>query len=168
MIMDLKKFIQDIPNFPQKGILFRDISPLLKNTEALNFVSKALVEKTNLSQIDYFAGIESRGFILAMLLSAHHGKGFLPIRKSGKLPPPTVKMKYSLEYGQAEIELNPGKGRIMVIDDVLATGGTLQAAIQLSSEAGYTVQDVGVLINLKFLNQFRFQGQEIHSLVQYE
>ena len=89
--MDLKKLIRDIPDFPKAGILFRDISPLLKSTEALGFVSKAMVAKTDLTQIDYFAGVESRGFILAMLLSAHHGKGFLPIRKAGKLPPPTVK-----------------------------------------------------------------------------
>ncbi len=165
--MDLKKLIRDIPDFPKAGILFRDISPLLKSTEALGFVSKAMVAKTDLTQIDYFAGVESRGFILAMLLSAHHGKGFLPIRKAGKLPPPTVKAKYALEYGHAELELNPGKGRIMVIDDVLATGGTLQAAIQLSQEAGYSVEDVAVLIDLKFLNQFRFKGREVHSLVQY-
>ena len=165
--MDLKKLIRDIPDFPQAGILFRDISPLLKNPEALSFVAKSLVAKADLSQIDYFAGIESRGFILAMLLSAHHGKGFLPIRKAGKLPPPTVKAKYALEYGQAELELNPGSGRIMVIDDVLATGGTLQAAINLSQEAGYLVENVAVLIDLKFLNQMRFKGREIHSLVQY-
>lgn len=165
--MDLKKLIRDIPNFPKEGILFRDISPLLKNPEALNFTAKALVAKTDLSQIDYFAGIESRGFILAMLLSAHHGKGFLPIRKAGKLPPPTKKVKYSLEYGHAEVELNPGHGRVMVIDDVLATGGTLAAAIELSGEAGYEVTDVAVLIDLKFLNQFRFQGRGVHSLVQY-
>jgi adenine phosphoribosyltransferase len=165
--MDLKKLIRDIPDFPQKGILFRDISPLLKNPEALNFVAKALVAKTDLSKIDYFAGIESRGFILAMLLSSQHGKGFLPIRKAGKLPPPVVKVKYALEYGTAEVELNPGTGRVMIIDDVLATGGTLQAAIDVCGQAGYTVEDVGVLIDLPFLNQFRFNSKPAHSLIQY-
>lgn len=165
--MNLKSLIRDIPDFPKAGILFRDIAPLLKSPEALEHVAKELVAKTDLSKIDYFAGIESRGFILAMLLSARHGKGFLPIRKAGKLPPPTVKVKYALEYGHAEVELNPGQGRIMIIDDVLATGGTLQAAIDLSREAGYLVEDVGVLIDLKFLNQFRFNDREIHSLVQY-
>ena len=165
--MNLKNLIRDIPDFPKPGILFRDISPLLKSPEALQHVAQELVAKTDLSQIDYFAGIESRGFILAMLLSAQHGKGFLPIRKAGKLPPPTVKVKYALEYGHAEVELNPGKGRIMIIDDVLATGGTLQAAIDLSLEAGYSVEDVGVLIDLKFLNQFKFKGREVHSLVHY-
>ena len=165
--MNLKELIRDIPDFPKAGILFRDISPLLKDPKALEFVAKQLVAKTDLSQIDYFAGIESRGFILAMLLSAHHGKGFVPIRKAGKLPPPTVRVKYALEYGHAEVELNPGKGRVMIIDDVLATGGTLQAAIDLSQEAGYTVLDVAVLIDLKFLNQFKFKGKGAHSLVQY-
>lgn len=165
--MDLKKLIRDVPDFPQKGILFRDMTPLLQSPEALNIVAKNLVAKTDLSQVDYFAGIESRGFILATLLSAHHKKGFLPIRKAGKLPPPTVRVQYALEYGKAEVELRPGQGRVMIIDDVLATGGTLQASIQLCEEAGYQVQDVAVLIDLKFLNQFRFQNREIHSLIQY-
>ncbi len=165
--MDLKALIRDIPDFPQPGVLFRDISPLLKDTQALQFVAKNLVSHTDLKNVDYFAGIESRGFILAMLLSAHHGKGFLPIRKAGKLPPPTVKVSYDLEYGQAEVELNPGQGRVMIIDDVLATGGTLRAAISVCEKAGYKVEDVGVLIDLKFLNQFRFRDREVHSLVQY-
>ena len=165
--MDLKTLVRDIPDFPKPGILFRDIAPLLKSPEALNFVATNLVAKTDLSKIDYFAGIESRGFILAMLLSAHHGKGFLPIRKAGKLPPPTVKVKYALEYGNAEVELNPGTGRVMVIDDVLATGGTLQAAITVCQEAGYKVEDAAVLIDLKFLNNFKFEGRSIHSLIQY-
>jgi adenine phosphoribosyltransferase len=130
--MNIKTLIRNIPDFPQPGILFRDITPLLKNPEALDYISHQLVSRTDLDRIDYFAGIESRGFILASLLSARHKKGFLPIRKAGKLPPPTVKAQYSLEYGKAEIELNPGTGNVMVIDDVLATGGTLQAAINVS------------------------------------
>ncbi|MFN8790770.1 MAG: adenine phosphoribosyltransferase [Bdellovibrionales bacterium] len=165
--MDLKALIQDVPDFPQKGILFRDISPLLQSPEALTYVAQNLVKKTDLSKVDLFAGIESRGFLLAMLLSATHGRGFLPIRKAGKLPPPTVRQKYDLEYGQAELELMPGQGRVMIVDDVLATGGTLLAAMHVCSEAGYDVRDMAVLINLKSLNQFRFQGREIHSLIQY-
>ena len=165
--MDLKLLIRDVPDFPKKGILFRDISPLLRSPEALRYLAKALVEKTDLSQIDLFAGIESRGFLLAMLLSSTYQKGFLPIRKAGKLPPPTVRQKYDLEFGQAELEVAPGQGRVMIVDDVLATGGTLQAAVHVCSTAGFEVQDVSVLINLKSLNQFRFRGQEIHSLIQY-
>lgn len=165
--MNLKSFIRDIPDFPQPGILFRDITPLLKSSEAMHFVAQSLVAKTDLSKVDYFAGIESRGFILATLLAAHHKKGFLPIRKAGKLPPPTEKVSYDLEYGQASIELNPGQGRVMIIDDVLATGGTLKAAIDVSHKAGYTVEDVAVLIDLTFLNKFKFKDRGVHSLVQY-
>ncbi|QDK46578.1 adenine phosphoribosyltransferase [Bdellovibrio sp. ZAP7] len=165
--MDLKKLIRDVPNFPKEGILFRDMSPLLQNPDALHFVSKNLVNGVDLSQIQYFAGIESRGFILASHMAATHGKGFLPIRKAGKLPPPTKRISYALEYGTAEIELPVGGGNIMIVDDVLATGGTLQAAIDLSSLAGYTVQAVAVLVNLTFLNQMKFNGKEVYSLVQY-
>lgn len=165
--MDLKKLIRDVPNFPKEGILFRDMSPLLQNPDALTFVSKNLVNGVDLSQVQYFAGIESRGFILASHMAAVHGKGFLPIRKAGKLPPPTKKISYALEYGTAEIELPVGGGNIMIVDDVLATGGTLQAAIDLSTLAGYTVQSVAVLVNLTFLNQMKFNGKEVFSLVQY-
>jgi adenine phosphoribosyltransferase len=165
--MDLKSMVRDIPDFPQKGILFRDISPILKDPEAMNYIAKAMVSSVNLASIDYFAGIESRGFILAALLAASHRRGFLPIRKAGKLPPPVVAQKYSLEYGQAAIELNPGKGRVMIIDDVLATGGTLQASINLCEAAGYKVENVGVLINISILNQMKFRNKEVISLIRY-
>jgi adenine phosphoribosyltransferase len=165
--MDLKLCIANVPDFPKPGILFRDVSPLLKDPEALHFISENLVKGMDLSQVDYFAGIESRGFIFASLLASHHKKGFIPIRKAGKLPPPTVKKSYALEYGEATIELAPGNGRIVIVDDVLATGGTLQAAIDLSLEAGYEVVDVAVLIDLPFLNQFKFNQKSVHSLVRY-
>ncbi|MNJ92494.1 Adenine phosphoribosyltransferase [compost metagenome] len=165
--MDLKSLIRDVPNFPQEGILFRDMTPLLQNVEAMHFVSQNLVKKVDLAQVDYFAGIESRGFILASHLAATHKKGFLPIRKAGKLPPPTKRVSYALEYGSAEIELPLGQGNVMIIDDVLATGGTLQAAIDLSQLAGYKVQSVAVLVNLTFLNQMKFNNEEVFSLVQY-
>src|SRR4051812_29535455 len=105
--MNLKALIRDVPDFPSKGVLFRDISPLLKNPEAMDYAAHKLVENFDLSKIDYFAGIESRGFILAMLLAATHKKGFMPIRKAGKLPPPVLKTSYDLEYGKASIELPP-------------------------------------------------------------
>ncbi len=165
--MDLKSKIANIPDFPKPGILFRDVSPLLKDPEALYFIGQNLVKNIDLSKVDYFAGIESRGFIFASLLAAHHKKGFIPIRKAGKLPPPTVKKSYVLEYGEATIELAPGSGRVVIVDDVLATGGTLQAAINLSKEAGYEVLDVAVLIDLPFLNTFKFNQKSVHSLVQY-
>lgn len=165
--MNLKSLIRDVPNFPKEGILFRDMSPLLQNPEAMDFVSKHLIQRVDLGKIDYFAGIESRGFILASHLAATHKKGFLPIRKAGKLPPPTKRVSYALEYGSAEIELPLGNGKIMIIDDVLATGGTLQAAIELSTQAGYHVESVAVLVNLTFLNKMKFKNEEVFSLVQY-
>ncbi|MBS1970518.1 MAG: adenine phosphoribosyltransferase [Bdellovibrionales bacterium] len=165
--MNLKALIRDVPDFPSKGVLFRDISPLLKNPEALDFVAHKMVEGVDLSKIEYFAGIESRGFILAMLLATTHKKGFLPIRKAGKLPPPVLKTSYDLEYGKATIELPPGTGHVMIVDDVLATGGTLQAAIDLSTQAGYKVEEVAVLINLTFLNQMKFNSAAVRSVLQY-
>jgi adenine phosphoribosyltransferase len=165
--MNLKALIRDVPDFPSKGVLFRDITPLLKNPEALEYVAHKFVEGIDLSKIEYFAGIESRGFILAMLLSSTHKKGFMPIRKAGKLPPPVLQTSYDLEYGKATIELPPGSGSIMIVDDVLATGGTLQAAIDLSTQAGYKVTNVGVLINLTFLNKMTFNNKEIHSVLNY-
>lgn len=165
--MDLKKLIRDVPDFPKPGILFRDITPLLKSPEALDFLAREMVKELNLSKVDYFAGIESRGFILAMLLAARHGKGFLPLRKAGKLPPPIFKQSYALEYGEATLELNSGTGRVVVVDDVLATGGTLTAGIQLCKDAGYEVEDVAVLIDLTFLNKMRFKDKPIRSVIQY-
>lgn len=165
--MNLKQLIREVPDFPKPGILFRDMTPLLQSPEALNFVAREMVRGVDLTQIDYFAGIESRGFILAAFMAAVHGKGFLPIRKAGKLPPPTKRLSYDLEYGSAEIELPLGEGRLYIVDDVLATGGTLQAAIDLGTGAGYKVHEVGVLVNLTFLNKMKYEGKEVRSLVQY-
>jgi adenine phosphoribosyltransferase len=165
--MNLYSLIKDIPNFPKQGILFKDISPLLAQPDALKYAAKELTSTTDLSKIDYFAGIESRGFILAALTAAFFGKGFLPIRKAGKLPPPFEKQSYALEYGEATIEMNHGTGKIMILDDVLATGGTLQAAIDVSERAGYQVHQVATLINLKNLNQMKFRGQKVHSVIEY-
>jgi adenine phosphoribosyltransferase len=165
--MNLKSLIRDIPDFPQKGILFRDISPLLKSPEALQQMAEGFGQATDLKQIDAFVGVESRGFILASFLSSHFHKGFIPLRKAGKLPPPVIAESYSLEYGKATLEMAPGQGRVMILDDVLATGGTLQASISICEKAGYQVQQVGVLINLTFLNQMKFKDKPVFSLVQY-
>lgn len=165
--MNLKEFITETPHFPKRGILFRDISPLLADPKKLDFIAHNLLNNIDLNAVDYFAGIESRGFILAMLLSATHKKGFLPIRKAGKLPPPVVSEKYSLEYGESVIEMQEGKGSIVIVDDVLATGGTLQAAINVAQHAGYHVLDVVTLINLKGLNKMTFNGHPIKNLIEY-
>jgi adenine phosphoribosyltransferase len=165
--MNFKELIRDIPDFPQKGILFRDISPLLRNPAALKAMADEFSKALQGKQIDAFVGIESRGFILASYLAGHFNKGFIPLRKAGKLPPPVIAESYQLEYGQATLEMAPGSGRVMIVDDVLATGGTLQAGINICEKAGYHVEQVGVLIDLTFLHKMKFRDQSIFSLVQY-
>ncbi len=166
--MNLKSLINNVPDFPKSGILFRDVSPLLNNAEALQFICKKFVTAAELENIDSFVGIESRGFIFASLLASYYKKGFVPLRKAGKLPPPTFKKSYSLEYGEATLEMAPGAGRVMILDDVLATGGTLNAAIELCNLSGYEIKKVAVLINLKFLNNMQWNNSPIFSLVDYE
>jgi adenine phosphoribosyltransferase len=165
--MEYKDHIRDIPDFPIKGVMFRDVSPLLANPVLLKRAIRELSERIDLAEVDAFAGIESRGFIFASALAMHNDKGFIPLRKVGKLPPPTIQASYVLEYGEAILEVHAGKGRVVIIDDVLATGGTMGASIELCEKAGYDVHDVAVLIDLRFLNEFRFRGQPVKSLVQY-
>lgn len=167
--MNYKSLIRDVPDFPIAGVLFRDVSPLLQNAEAFSQVATDFSNLIDLKGVDLFVGIESRGFIFAAQLAAKFNKGFLPLRKAGKLPPPVHQQSYSLEYGTATLEMAPAskKMNVVICDDVLATGGTLQAAIQLCERAGYNVQDILVLINLTFLNQMQFKNQTVKSLVQY-
>ena len=170
MKTDYKKLIRDVQDFPIKGVLFRDVSPLLSNAEAFTNVAIDFSEKINLKNVDAFVGIESRGFIFAAQLAAKFKKGFIPMRKAGKLPPPVFTESYKLEYGEATLEMNPAfieSSRIVICDDVLATGGTLKASINLCEKSGYVVEDILVLINLTFLNQMKFKNQSIKSLVQY-
>lgn len=167
--MNYKALIKDVPDFPKPGILFRDVSPLLKNAEALTALSNDFAKMIDIKSVDYFVGIESRGFIFASLLAAQFKKGFVPLRKAGKLPPPTFQESYDLEYGQATLEIAPTseKKNVVICDDVLATGGTLKASINLCKKTGYNVQDVLVLIDLTFLNQMKFNDKKINSLIQY-
>ncbi|MEZ0392623.1 MAG: adenine phosphoribosyltransferase [Pseudobdellovibrionaceae bacterium] len=166
--MNLKNLIRDIADFPKKGILFRDLSPLFRHPESLAQVVQEFSRAFDSERVDAFVGIEARGFILASLLAGHYKKGFIPLRKAGKLPPPVISRNYKLEYGTATLEMSPGSGRVMILDDVLATGGTLQAAIDICENAGFAVEQVGVLVNLSFLNQMTFRGEKIFSLVEYE
>lgn len=163
----LKTLIRDIADFPKPGVGFKDISPLLKSPEALHFVAETFGNSCDLKQVDAFVGIESRGFIFASLCAALFKKGFIPLRKAGKLPPPVVSESYQLEYGSATLEMAPGHCRVMILDDVLATGGTLAAALSICQKAGYQTVQVGVLIDLTFLNQMQFQEKKIFSIIQY-
>lgn len=165
--MNLKELVIDVPDFPLPGVLFRDISPVLKDPEALHQLAESFRSLIDRPEVELIAGIEARGFIIGMLLATYFKKGFLPLRKAGKLPPPTIEAAYSLEYGEAKIETKSGSGKLVIIDDVLATGGTLQAAITLCQKAGYEVLDLGVFINLTYLNSMDFKGKEIFSVIQY-
>lgn len=170
MKTDYKKLIREIQDFPIKGVLFRDVSPLLERGEVFKNIAVDLCEKLDLLKIDAFVGIEARGFIFAAQLAAATGKGFIPLRKAGKLPPPTVKETYKLEYGEATLEMSPASQsglKVVICDDVLATGGTLTAAISLCEKSGYHIEDIIVLVNLTFLNQFNYKNKEIKSLIQY-
>ena len=170
MTFEYKKLIRDVSDFPIPGVLFRDVSPLLTHPEAFAQVAKDFGKLIDLTAVDLFVGIESRGFIFGAQLATYYKKGFVPLRKAGKLPPPTVKETYKLEYGEATLEMaqaSQKNQRVVICDDVLATGGTLRAAISLCEKSGYQIQDVLVLINLTFLNQMQFQSAPIKSLIQY-
>jgi adenine phosphoribosyltransferase len=145
--------LRDVPDFPQPGVLFKDISPLLADGPAFDAVVHALASFTD-GPVDLVAGIEARGFLIAGALARQLGCGVVPVRKAGKLPPPTLRRSYDLEYGSAEIEVPQGivaGKRVVVVDDVLATGGTLRAAAELLAEAGAQVLGLGVIVELGFL-----------------
>jgi adenine phosphoribosyltransferase len=165
---DLRQYVLDVPDFPKPGILFRDISPLLRRHFAATVAAmEALFPAADWDAIDAIAGIESRGFILASALAERRGKGFVPIRKKGKLPPPIVDVAYELEYGTGVLEMQAGQGRLLLIDDVLATGGTLGASVSLSRQAGYVVHGIGVLIDIGIAPGFRCDGHVPRVVLQY-
>jgi adenine phosphoribosyltransferase len=144
--------LRDVPDFPQPGIVFKDITPLLADAAAFAASVRALAALA--PDVDLVAGIEARGFLLAGAIATELDCGLVPVRKAGKLPPPTLRRAYELEYGTAEIEVPvdvlDGE-RVLLVDDVLATGGTMRAAAELIAEAGGQVEAMGVLLELSFL-----------------
>jgi adenine phosphoribosyltransferase len=167
-IAELSALVRDVPDFPQPGILFRDISPVLRERfdGALDALA-ALVSAREWEQVDAIAGIDARGFILAAGLAARVGKGFVPIRKPGKLPPPVERREYRLEYGSDALEMHRGAGRLLLVDDVLATGGTLRGAAELSLASGYAVMGMLVLIDLNIAPAPLWSGCEVRSVLRY-
>jgi len=154
--MDLKAFIRDIPDFPQKGVIFRDITPLIKNPEAFKYAIDTIVQEVKKYEFDLVVCPEARGFIIGAPIAYLLGKGFVPVRKPGKLPYKTVSDTYELEYGKAELHIHedaiePGQ-KVLIIDDVLATGGTALALKRLVEKVGGTVVASAFLIELTYLN----------------
>jgi adenine phosphoribosyltransferase len=165
---ELKQAIRNVPDFPSKGILFRDIAPLLREHFASTIEAlDQLLSAEEWRRIDAVAGIESRGFILGAALAAKRGKGFVLVRKKGKLPPPVVDISYSLEYGSGVLEMQSGSGALLLVDDVLATGGTLSASADLCGRAGYQVRALAVLINLNIVANYRWRDLALRSAIEY-
>ncbi len=167
-MIDLASHIVAVPDFPKPGILFRDIAPLLRNRfgPTIAALGDALTPD-EWARIDVVIGIESRGFVLGAALAERFGKGFGLVRKQGKLPPPVVTLAYELEYGTGVLEMQAGLGRTLLVDDVLATGGTLQAAADLCDSAGYDVAQLLVLIDLNIVPHFAWHGLPARSLIRY-
>jgi adenine phosphoribosyltransferase len=169
---DLKKIIRDIPDFPKKGILFKDITTLLKDKNALKASIDALAKQFAGKGIKYVVGIESRGFIFGTALAYKLGVGFIPVRKKGKLPAKTRQVTYELEYGTDTLEIHADalkKGdKVVIIDDLLATGGTVNATAKLIASSGAKIVGVGFIIELAFLNgRDKLKGLPVFSVVTY-
>ncbi|MDL5511328.1 adenine phosphoribosyltransferase [Arenibacter sp. M-2] len=170
--MDLKKYVRDIPDFPEKGISFKDITPLLQDAKALASAADALFELIKNKKVDKVVGMESRGFFFAPLLATRLKAGFVPVRKRGKLPHQIISEPYALEYGTDVLEIHVDsivKGeKVLVHDDVLATGGTAKAVCKLVEKLGGEVVQCNFLLELKFLKgRDRLSGYPVESLIQY-
>lgn len=170
--MDLKNVIRDVYDFPKEGIVFKDITTVLQDPEALVASVDAFEASLEGVEFDYIVGPESRGFIFGVPLAYNMKKGFLPVRKAGKLPYETKAKEYDLEYGSAVIEMHvdafkPGD-RLVIVDDLLATGGTSRAMIDLIEELGGVVVKMVYLIELEFLNGIeKLQGYDVDSIIKY-
>lgn len=165
--------IRDVPDFPKPGIIFKDITPLLGSPEALNILMDHLTNRYLGLELDFIAGIDARGFIFGSILADRLGIGFVPIRKKGKLPYTTVAEKYSLEYGFDEVEIHIdafGKdgAKVVLIDDLIATGGTAKAAYELIEKVGAKCLECCFVVELEFLNgKEKFEGKEIYSVIKF-
>jgi adenine phosphoribosyltransferase len=168
----LKALIRDVPDFPQQGIVFKDITPLLSDEAGFSTVIDMIVVHFGRGTVDKVVGIEARGFILASPVAYHFGAGFVPVRKAGKLPWDTEAEEYELEYGTEKLEIHkdsfrPGE-RVLIVDDVLATGGTARATASLVERLGAKVIGIACLIELSFLKgRDKLQGYDLYTLITY-
>ena len=172
-IVELKGKIRDIKDFPTDGILFKDITTLLKDGPAFRCVIDTLVKQYRAERVDVVVGVESRGFIMGGAIAHQLGAGFVPVRKPGKLPGKTIEVEYELEYGRDalavhEDAIKPGQ-RVIAVDDLLATGGTMAATLRLIRKLGGEVVGVAFMIELAFLHgRDKLKEQNLHSLIVYE
>ena len=170
---NLKKLIREVPDFPKPGILFYDITTLLKDPSGLKAVIDALKERYGRSRVDLVLGVEARGFIFAPALAYALGAGFIPVRKPKKLPAATVREEYQLEYGTDSLEIHkdaiqPGQN-VLIVDDLLATGGTAAAVARLVEKLGGKVTGLGFVVELDFLKgREKLTGYDVFSLLQYD
>src|SRR2546421_11534612 len=170
--VDLRSKVRDVPDFPQPGVVFKDVMPLLADAEALHQTIEGLAEWAREKEPDLVVGAEARGFILGAAIAHELGCGFVAARRPGKLPPETVGATYALEYGQNTLELHPemikSDDRVLIHDDVLATGGTVEAIAGLVEGLGAEVVGLAFIIELAFLNgRERLQKYDFHSLITY-
>jgi adenine phosphoribosyltransferase len=170
--MNLKRIIAEYPNFPKKGILFRDFSPILNDPAAMSFIVEEFSKRFHPGDVDVFVGIESRGFITASILAQKYNKGMVMLRKAGKLPGKTVKISYTVEYGKAVLEIQKNvlkkDERVIICDDLLATGGTANAAAKLVEKMGAEITGFAFIIELTGLNGIKkLSSYKTVSLVQY-
>jgi adenine phosphoribosyltransferase len=171
--INLKAMIREFPDFPQKGVLFRDISPLLKSREAMHYIVERFYDHFKDEDITLLAGIESRGFIIASLLASRFNKGMVMIRKQGKLPGKTRRMEYTIEYGKAVMEIQEdiisSNDRVLIADDLIATGGTAIAAAKLIESLGAKVVGFAFIVELARLKgRELLKGYNVCSLVVYD
>ncbi len=171
--IELRKLIREVPDFPKPGILFYDITTLLKAPRGLQIVINRLTERFSGQQIDSVIGIESRGFIFAPAMAYHLGAGFVPVRKPNKLPAPVESYSYELEYGADTLEIHrdavgPGH-RVLIVDDLLATGGTASAVVKLVEKLGGEVAGLAFVVELEFLSgREKLAGYDLFSLLKYQ